>query len=419
MTAMPRPDLSHQYTRIRGESVALCKPLEMDDYIVQTAPEVSPIKWHLAHTSWFFETMVLRPLLPGYREFHPLFAHLFNSYYDTVGSYHPRLERGRLSRPTVTEIYRYRAHVDEHMAQLFAHNAIANEGDCRARILLGLQHEQQHQELMLMDIKHIFAYNPLRPVYSELPAPTSSTAPELKWIDFEGGVRSIGHAGTGFAYDNEGPRHKTYLQDFRLASRPVTNGEFIAFMQAGAYRQPGLWLSEAWQTLQAQDWQAPLYWERVGDAWWYMTLSGSRPVDVHAPVCHVSYYEAAAYAAWVDARLPTEAEWEVAAADFPIRGNLRDAGFLQPQAAASEAGALLQLYGDVWEWTQSAYAPYPGYRAPPGPLGEYNGKFMSGQMVLRGGSCVTPADHVRSTYRNFFHPGDRWQFSGLRLARDA
>ncbi len=416
---MPRPDLSQQYTRIRAESAALCKPLETDDYVVQTAPEVSPIKWHLAHTSWFFETMVLRPLLPGYREFHPMFAHLFNSYYDTLGSYHPRLERGRLSRPTVAEIYRYRAHVDEHMALLFAHHAIANEGDCFARILLGLHHEQQHQELMLMDIKHIFSYNPLRPVYAELPIITSSTAPELKWIDFDGGVWSIGHAGVGFAYDNEGPRHKTYLQDFRLASRPVTNGEFMAFMQAGAYRQPGLWLSEAWQTLQAQDWQAPLYWERVDDAWWYMTLGGLRPVDVHAPVCHVSYYEAAAYAAWVDARLPTEAEWELAAADFPIGGNLRDAGFLQPQVAAPDTGALLQLYGDVWEWTQSAYAPYPRYRAPPGPLGEYNGKFMNGQMVLRGGSCVTPADHIRSTYRNFFHPGDRWQFSGFRLAKDA
>lgn len=416
---MPRPDLSQQYTRIRAESTALCKPLEMDDYIVQTAPEVSPIKWHLAHTSWFFETMVLRPLLPGYREFHPMYAHLFNSYYDTLGSYHPRLERGRLSRPTVAEIYRYRAHVDEHMTLLFAHKAIANEGDCSARILLGLHHEQQHQELMLMDIKHIFAYNPLRPVYGESSITASSSAPELKWIDFAGGVRSIGYAGAGFAYDNEGPRHKTYLQDFRLASRPVTNGEFMAFMQAGAYQQPGLWLSAAWQTLQARDWQAPLYWERVGDAWWHMTLGGLRAVDVHAPVCHVSYYEAAAYAAWVGARLPTEAEWEVAAADVPVTGNLRDAGVLQPQAAASEIGTLLQLYGDVWEWTQSAYAPYPGYRVPPGPLGEYNGKFMNGQMVLRGGSCVTPADHIRPTYRNFFHPGDRWQFSGFRLAKDA
>ena len=270
-----------------------------------------------------------------------------------------------------------------------------------------------------MDIKHIFAYNPLRPIYGELATTTCSTAPELKWIDFQGGVRCIGHSGAGFAYDNEGPRHKTYLQNFQLASRPVTNGEFMAFMQAGAYRQPGLWLSEAWQILQTQGWQAPLYWERIGDVWWYMTLGGLRRVDVHAPVCHVSYYEAAAYAAWVGARLPTEAEWEVAAADLPIEGNLRDAGFLQPQAAASEAGTLLQLYGDVWEWTLSAYAPYPGYRAQSGPLGEYNGKFMSGQMVLRGGSCVTPADHVRSTYRNFFHPGDRWQFSGFRLARDA
>ena len=417
---MPHLDLASQYARVRDASVALCKPLEMDDYIVQTAPEVSPIKWHLAHTSWFFETMVLRPLLPGYREFHPVFVHLFNSYYDTLGSYHPRLERGRLSRPTVTEIYGYRAHVDEHMARLFTYPAITHEGDCLARIVLGLHHEQQHQELMLMDIKHIFAYNPLRPVYGGLPVVTSSTVPELKWIDFQGGVRSIGHSGVGFAYDNEAPRHKTYLQDFRLASRPITNGEFMAFMQAGAYSEPSLWLSEAWQTLRTQGWRAPLYWEYIDNTWWHMTLGGLRPVDMHAPVCHVSYYEAAAYAAWADARLPTEAEWEVAAADVSIKGNLRDAGFLQPQvAAAGETGALLQFYGDVWEWTQSAYAPYPGYRPQPGPLGEYNGKFMSSQMVLRGGSCVTPADHIRPTYRNFFHPGDRWQFGGFRLAKDA
>lgn len=417
---MPHLDLSPQYARVRDASAALCRSLEMDDYLVQTAPEVSPIKWHLAHTSWFFETMVLRPLLPGYREFHPVFAHLFNSYYDTLGSYHPRLERGRLSRPTVTEIYGYRAHVDEHMARLFTYPAIAHEGDCLARIVLGLHHEQQHQELMLMDIKHIFAYNPLRPAYGELPVITSDTMPELKWIDFQGGVRSIGHPGAGFAYDNEGPRHKTYLQDFRLASRPITNGEFMAFMQAGAYSEPSLWLSEAWQTLRTQAWQAPLYWEYIDNTWWHMTLGGLRPVDMHAPVCHVSYYEAAAYAAWANARLPTEAEWEVAAADVPIKGNLRDAGFLQPQAAAvGEVDTLLQLYGDVWEWTQSAYAPYPGYRPQHGPLGEYNGKFMSGQMVLRGGSCVTPADHIRPTYRNFFHPGDRWQFGGFRLAKDA
>ncbi len=417
-TSVPERDIGSDYVRIRSASEVLCTPLEIDDYGVQTAPEVSPLKWHLAHTSWFFETLVLQPFLSGYQAFHPAYAHLFNSYYNSLGSFHPQPERGMLSRPTLAEVQRYRAYVDEHMASLLASRDGQPQDDIRLRTELGLQHEQQHQELMLMDIKHIFFYNPLHPVYRNLAEPRVHTTPALHWVEFAGGVQSIGHAGRGFAYDNEGPRHKVYINPFRLAARPVTNGEFIAFIDAGAYARPEYWLSDAWKMLQQKQWQAPLYWERRDGRWWHMTLGGLRPVDVHAPVCHVSYYEAAAYAQWVEARLPTEAEWEVAAADLPIAGNLRDADLLQPMAA-SGTGALQQMFGDVWEWTQSAYSAYPGYRAVAGPLGEYNGKFMSGQLVLRGGACVTPADHIRASYRNFFYPWDRWQFSGFRLARDA
>jgi ergothioneine biosynthesis protein EgtB len=418
VTPSINPEPWADYARVRAASMAVCAPLEIDDYGVQTAPEVSPLKWHLAHTSWFFETLVLLPFMPGYQAFHPAYAHLFNSYYNSLGSFHPQPERGMLSRPTLAEVQRYRAHVDEHMARLLTTSGVQQQDDIHLRTQLGLQHEQQHQELMLMDIKHIFFYNPLHPVYRHLPEPGVHATPALRWTDFAGGVQSIGHAGGGFAYDNEGPRHKVYLNPYQLAARPVTNGEFIAFMHAGAYTRPEYWLSDAWKMLQQKTWRAPLYWERRDDRWWHMTLGGMRPVDEHAPVCHVSYYEAAAYAQWAGARLPTEAEWEVAAVDLPITGNLRDTDMLQPMAATG-GGGLRQMFGDVWEWTQSAYSPYPGYRAVAGPLGEYNGKFMSGQLVLRGGACVTPADHLRASYRNFFYPWDRWQFSGFRLARDA
>lgn len=407
-----------EYLRVRADSGALCRPLEIEDYGIQTMPEVSPIKWHLAHTSWFFETFLLRPFLPGYREFHPLFAHLFNSYYETVGSYHPRPQRGMLSRPTVAEINRYRAHVDEHMATLLQLDAGPDRDAILFRTELGLHHEQQHQELMLTDIKHVFASNPLHPAYRKLPAPAAGTLPALRWLAYTGGVKTIGHAGAGFAFDNESPRHKVYVEDFQLASRPVTNGEFIEFIDAGGYDRPEHWLSDGWKTLNQQHWQAPLYWERVEGRWWHMTLGGLRRVDEHEPVCHISHYEAAAFAQWAGARLPTEAEWEIAAAPLPLSGNFRASDFLQPVCAPGTAG-LQQMFGDVWEWTQSAYAPYPGYRAATGALGEYNGKFMSSQMVLRGGSCVTPVDHIRPSYRNFFFPGDRWQFSGIRLARDS
>ncbi len=417
-SSQPRRETGLDYAGVRSASKTLCEPLEIEDYGVQTVPEISPLKWHLAHTSWFFETLILKPYLPGYQEFHPLFAHLFNSYYDTIGAQHPRPERGGLSRPTVEEVYRYRDHVDEHMLQLLASRNNPDWEAATARTQLGLHHEQQHQELMLTDIKHVFANNPLHPAYRELATTNIRHALDLTWIDIRGGVRTIGHAGPHFAYDNESPCHKVYLNDFQLASRPVTNGEYIAFMDAGVYGQPEYWLSDAWKRVNEQHWRAPLYWKRIDGKWWHMTLGGMRPVDENAPVCHVSQYEAAAYALWANARLPTEAEWEIAATDLPLSGNLRDADFLQPMAARGE-DALLQMYGDVWEWTQSAYSAYPGYRMASGPLGEYNGKFMSGQLVLRGGSCVTPADHIRASYRNFFYPWDRWQFSGFRLARDA
>lgn len=411
--------LRGRYVDIRRESEWLCMPLEIEDYGVQTMPSVSPPKWHLAHTAWFFETFVLKPFLKGYREYHPLFAHLFNSYYESLGSYHPRPERGMLSRPTVAEIYRYRAYVDEHMGALLGQDAHPQWADIERHTVLGMNHEQQHQELLLTDIKHIFAYNPLRPSYSAAVGaiPIFDASP-LRWLEFEGGLKSIGHAGDGFAYDNEGPKHMVYLHDFRLASRPVTNGEFMEFIEAGGYQKPEHWLSDGWKTAQQHGWKAPLYWEFLNGEWWQTTLSGMRLVDAAAPVCHVSYYEAAAFAQWNGRRLATEAEWEVAAAGLPIVGNLRESGALHPLPTNHKGPSLLQMFGDVWEWTQSAYAPYPGFRKTSGPLGEYNGKFMSNQIVLRGGSCVTPVDHIRATYRNFFYPDERWQFSGFRLAED-
>ncbi len=408
--------LSEHYGRVRARTEMLCEPLATEDYCIQTAPEVSPPKWHLAHTTWFFETFVLLPYLPGYRVYQAGYDHLFNSYYETVGRPFPRPQRGLLARPTVAEIYAYRAHVDAVMGELLAGDS-EPEAQLAARLVLGLHHEQQHQELLLTDIKHIFAFNPLRPVYREHTLP-AGTATEARWRERVAGVYELGHDGAGFAFDNEGPRHRTYVQDHVLQDRLVTNGEFLEFMEAGGYRRSELWLSDGWRTAQAQGWRAPLYWEQHEDGWWHMTLGGLQPVDAHAPVCHVSHYEADAFARWRGARLPTEAEWELAAAEQAIEGNFMDSGHLAPLSAPPEGAGLRQLFGDVWEWTQSAYGPYPGYRPLAGALGEYNGKFMSDQMVLRGGSCATPADHVRATYRNFFYPGERWQLVGLRLAAD-
>ncbi len=411
--------LAEAYARVRADSERLCQPLEIEDYGIQTMPDVSPPKWHLAHTSWFFETFLLKPYLPGYSEYHPLYAHLFNSYYETAGTYHPRPERGLLARPTVAEMYAYRAYIDEHMQTLLDRDNAGNVTAVVERTRLGLNHEQQHQELLLTDIKHIYAYNPLRPVYKRPIADSAAgrAGPPMAFVEVEGGVQEIGFVGEGFCYDNETPRHRVYVEDFRLATRLVTNGEYRAFIDDGGYRQPQWWLSDAWKCIRTQQWQAPLYWELRDGEWWRMTLRGIRPVDEYEPVCHVSYYEADAFARWAGKRLPTEAEWETVAGRLPVAGNLRDTDALEPLPADDVKG-WQQFYGDVWEWTQSPYTAYPGYRPPAGALGEYNGKFMSSQMVLRGGSCVTPAEHIRATYRNFFYPGDRWQYSGIRLAED-
>jgi len=415
----PGPNLIDAYAAVRQLSETLCQPLVIEDYGVQSMADVSPPKWHLAHTTWFFETFLLVPSLADYTVFHPGYGYLFNSYYEAVGSRHPRPQRGLISRPTVADIYQYRAYVDEAMDCLIRQRG--EEPDIAALVTLGLHHEQQHQELILTDLKYNLAVNPLHPAYREDLAQADRKAPALDFVDFAGGLHDIGYQASGtafdqFSFDNEGPRHRVYLNDFALANRPVTNGEYLEFIVNGGYRAAQYWLSEGWATVQREGWQAPLYWQQQGADWWVMTLGGLRPLNANEPVTHISYFEAEAYAQWRGYRLPTEAEWEVAAATVPIQGNLLMSDALHPQPAQGD-GPLHQLYGDTWEWTQSAYLPYPGFRTAPGAVGEYNGKFMCNQMVLRGGSCVTPPGHIRPSYRNFFPPSARWQLSGIRLAR--
>ncbi|HVG78792.1 MAG TPA: ergothioneine biosynthesis protein EgtB [Patescibacteria group bacterium] len=416
--AASRTDQLARYLEIRRTTEELCRPLAIEDYVLQAMPDVSPAKWHLAHVSWFFETFLLTPHLPGYEPLDPAYTFLFNSYYNGVGPQFSRPARGHLSRPTVADVYAYRAWVDRGMERLLAAMDIERAGAVAALVELGLNHEQQHQELILTDIKYNLAVNPLHPAYHATAVPRGTATAPLAWRELRGGLVPIGYDGAGFAFDNEGPRHTVYLRPFRLADRPTTNGEYLEFIDAGGYRTPGPWLSEGWRAVQERGWQAPLYWERQDGSWWTQTLSGFLPLDLHSPVTHVSYYEADAYARWRGARLPTEPEWEHAAARLPIGGNLQERGIFHPLPATSDE-PLAQLFGDVWEWTQSAYAPYPGYRTEPGAVGEYNGKFMVSQLVLRGGSCVTPASHIRASYRNFFPPDARWQFSGIRLAEDA
>ena len=419
--ATPLTDRSHEplacrYTRIREASVAICEPLEVEDYVVQSMPDASPAKWHLAHTSWFFEQFLLRPLLPGYQPFQAGFEYLFNSYYQTVGPMHLRPERGLLTRPTVKEVFAYREHVDQHMLKLLDSREEDDE-QIAPLAKLGVNHEQQHQELLLTDIKHLLSRNPLLPAYTRKPQPATEvrTAGALRFLTFEGGVREIGATGKHFCFDNETPRHRTLVEPYALGDRLVTNGEFLEFIRDGGYRRAEFWLSDGWSTVSQEGWARPFYWAPTLDA--EFTLRGLQALDAHAPVSHLSYYEADAFARWAHARLPTEAEWELAAESLPVRGNLMKADVLKPLPAGDVSG-LKQMFGDVWEWTASPYAAYPGYRPPAGALGEYNGKFMCNQLVLRGGSCVTPADHVRATYRNFFYPQARWQFMGVRLARD-
>ena len=406
--------VSDSFISVRNDSEVLCKPLAIEDYGIQTMPDVSPPKWHLAHTSWFFETFLLQPFCKSYQSYSPTYSHLFNSYYEQAGTFHPRPERGLLSRPTVDEIYKYRQYINQQMLELLSDTQHAERGEILRRTEIGLHHEQQHQELMLTDIKNIFAYNPLKPVYKEFKKPEIKQPTKIYWHEQPAGIYEVGKAGEGFAYDNEYPRHKVYLEPFRIASRLTTNREYLEFIMDDGYHNPAHWLSDGWKIVQSQNWSCPLYWEKIDDEWYEMTLSGLRPLDLDAPVSHVSFYEANAYANWNGRRLATEMEWEVIASGLELKGNLREQGYYQP--IATSESSLTQFYGDVWEWTQSSYTPYPGYRAAQGALGEYNGKFMSSQMILRGGSCVTPQNHIRPSYRNFFYPGDRWQFSGIRLA---
>jgi ergothioneine biosynthesis protein EgtB len=407
-----------RFAAIRHQSEALAANLSPEDQAIQSMPDVSPTKWHLAHTSWFFETFLLMPLAPGYRAFDPAFAYLFNSYYEAVGPRHPRPARGLLSRPTVDVVAAYRDHVTAAMLRL-----IETAGDdvwqqAAPLIELGVNHEQQHQELILMDIKHVFSMNPLLPAYQAPRPHAAARARSPAWVEFAGGLDEIGHAGPGFAFDNEGPRHKVWLEPFRLASQPVSCGDYLNFMGDGGYRRPEFWLSDGWACVQQQGWEAPLYWRCDAGEWRIFTLSGERPVAPAEPVCHVSFYEADAFARWAGKRLPTEAEWEIAARDVALSGNLADNGHLHPCPETSDAAGLRQMIGDVWEWTASPYIAYPRFRPASGAVGEYKCKFKSNQMVLRGGAAVTPAGHIRITYRNFFPPSARWAFSGLRLAED-
>ena len=433
------PSVRNRFQQIRAQSERLAAPLTPEDCVLQSMPDCSPIRWHLAHTTWFFETFVLKAASADYRPVDANFEYLFNSYYNSVGEQFPRAKRGLLSRPSVGEILEYRREVDSRIDEWFAAEPEATDSLWPV-IEIGLQHEQQHQELMLTDLKHLFSCNPLFPVYQNVPrSGGEAVAVPLQWHSGPEGTVSCGHQAECFAYDNERPAHQAFLHPFQLASRLTTNGEFLEFVRDGGYARPDHWLSLGWAEAQEQEWNAPLYWLQRGGEWFEFTLSGLKPLELNAPVCHVSYFEADAFARWSGKRLPTEFEWEAAAVEMEQQagrpagqcaGNFveqeqwhpRPVGSIPNNPAVENDAADLsplrwqQLWGDVWEWTSSSYAPYPGYRTPPGAIGEYNGKFMCNQYVLRGGSCATPASHIRSTYRNFFGPAARWQFSGIRLA---
>ncbi|SAI42656.1 Iron(II)-dependent oxidoreductase EgtB [Bordetella ansorpii] len=432
-SALPRAErtASQRYEGVRGQSVALAAPLSPEDCQAQSMPDCSPVKWHLAHTTWFFETFVIGRFDPGRAPFHPQYRMLFNSYYNAIGDKHPRPQRGLLTRPPLADVLRYREHVDAAMHTLLARHA--GDAEFEALVILGLNHEQQHQELILTDLKHLLSCNPLRPAYRE-ESPAGSLPPGTRagWTRYDGGIVRLGHEGAGFAFDNESPAHDALLRPYCLANRLVTQGEYLEFMLDGGYRRPEFWLSLGWDMVNSAGWRAPMYWEGQKRDWQAFTLHGMQPIDPHAPVTHVSYFEADAYARWARARLPREGEWEHAArlrdaalagtgsAQSEGRANMLESGHLQPRSAPAGDGAgPSQMYGDVWEWTSSSYDAYPGFMPPEGAVGEYNGKFMCNQYVLRGGSCATPRDHIRASYRNFFPADARWQFSGIRLALDA
>lgn len=416
IAASSRETLAADYARVRALSTALTEGLDAEDMALQSMPDASPTKWHLAHTSWFFETLVLRPFAAGYVAHDERYQRLFNSYYEALGPRHPRPQRGLLSRPTLAEVKTYRRHVDAAMQRFFDTAMPAAWQGAASTVALGLQHEQQHQELMLTDLLHAFSLNPLAPAWREAAVPGSGPAAPLRWHGVDPGLVEVGHDGRGFGFDNERPRHRVFVAPFELAERLVNNAEYRAFIDDGGYRRPELWLSDGWALAQAQGWRAPPYWrEQDGGGWQQFTLHGLQPLDPAAPVVHLSAYEAAAYAAWAGARLPTEFEWEAAAGRWPAQ----DASMTRYQLDRMLPQPSASLLGEAWQWTASAYAPYPGFRPFEGPAAEYNGKFMVNQLVLRGGSCATPPGHARVPYRNFFPPSARWQFSGLRLARDA
>ena len=410
---LPQHQLKARYEAVRRRSLALAEPLTDEDCGAQSMPDASPIKWHLAHTTWFFETFILERMEAQFAPFHPAFRVLFNSYYNGVGEKHPRAQRGLLTRPAMAQVRAYRADVDARIARLLGGELSAQQSAQLAELIaLGLQHEQQHQELMLTDVKHLLAQNALLPEYAAAPLAQAAGVAPLAWLAFDGGLAEIGHDGDGFCFDNELPRHKQYVTPFELASRLVTNGEYLAFIAAGGYFNASLWLAEGWDWVRSQNLNSPIYWQQDDQGQWQeFTLHGAQALDLNRPATHLSLYEADAYANWAGARLPTEAEWELAAAQAQI-----ETGALHP-AGAPEGNGLLQMFGHCWQWTRSSYAPYPGFQVAPGALGEYNGKFMLNQYVLRGSSCATPEGHARASYRNFFPAGARWQFTGIRLAR--
>lgn len=422
MEVMDEKTLTERFTEIREVSMNLIHPLEKEDFIIQSHADVSPAKWHIAHTTWFFERMILTEFKSDYQEFNPTFDFLFNSYYNSIGPYQPRHQRGVLSRPTVDEVIAYRNYVDGQMHELLSEPLPSETRIELERLIdMGLQHEQQHQELILMDVKYNFFVNPLLPAYQKSQEPPVSEQREPDFVKFEGGLIEIGHNGEGFSFDNERPRHKVWLEPFKLAMEPVTNGEYLEFIEAGGYEKPEYWLSEGWSTVNENNWKAPLYWLRnKQDEWEIFTLAGLKSLDLTEPVSHVSFYEADAFSRWKGKRLPTETEWEHASEGMALRGNFMEQGQYHPMSSGEEKSksTLAKMFGDVWEWTSSAYLSYPGSKPLEGALGEYNAKFMSNQMILRGGSCATPESHIRGTYRNFFPPDKRWQFSGFRLADD-
>jgi len=434
------------FREVRRFTETICAPLQPEDFVPQSMTEASPVKWQIAHVTWFFEQFVLSPFAPGYATPWPGFAYLFNSYYNAVGDRVARGSRGLLTRPSLETVWDYRRGVEEGVLDLLANYGGPRRQEMLRIIELGCHHEQQHQELILTDLKHLLFQNPLRPAYQQpcqtaahRPSPTAADRGEEPlapphWVEFEGGVRRVGYDGRSFHFDNEGPPHRRFLEPFSLADRPVTNREFLEFMAGGGYRRAELWLDDGWSAARSGQWEAPLYWERDGDGWSVFTLQGMRPLVLEEPVSHVSFYEADAYARWAGARLPAEEEWEVACRHLPVAGNFAESRRFhptpllgRPSAVSGDPAApgdglaaappIREAFGNLWEWTASPYLPYPGYAPAAGALGEYNGKFMCNQMVLRGGSCATPQSHIRSTYRNFFYPQARWQFSGIRLAR--